>query len=218
MLVKNLRAFISAHRVAVGVAAATTLALFVAAMAVFKPWLLFVNTTANDTLPMVSATAPAAPPSQQAAPQASTDAQAPSPETEDTQAAPATDSPEQPASQEPVLVASGSFVSHEHTTTGTASVYRLPDGRHQLALADLSTTNGPDVRVWLSAGPVIEGRAGWFTAGDHAHLDVAPIKANRGNQLYDLPEDFSLDGWQSVVLWCEDFSVSFGAATLSQPA
>ncbi|SPT53265.1 Electron transfer DM13 [Actinomyces bovis] len=205
-MLTKLRSFIRAHRKATAAVATVTLVVLVAAMAVFKPWLLFVDTTVNDALPVPVAPAPSTPQSQ-----ASASAE-PAPNSTES----ATTAPTTPAG--PQLVSSGTFTSHEHTTTGTASIYRQPDGTLQLALANLSTSNGPDVRVWLSAGPVIEGTAGWFTAKDHAHLDVAPIKGNLGNQLYNLPAGTDLSQWQSVVLWCEDFSVSFGAAALSTPA
>jgi hypothetical protein len=41
-----------------------------------------------------------------------------------------------------------------------------------LALEDLDTTTGPDVHVWLSAADVVDGRAGWFTAGSAEHVDL----------------------------------------------
>lgn len=163
------------------------------ALVVFKPWLLFVNTEVNDTIPSVAAvTTPA-------------DSGHGTTESNSSSAAPSG----------PVIVSQGEFISHEHTTTGTARIYRLPDGSHQLALENLQTSNGPDVRVWLSKGPVIEGTAGWTTAGQHPHLDVAPIKGNLGNQVYELPADFNPEEWPTVDLWCEDFAVSFGAAALS---
>jgi len=94
-------------------------------------------------------------------------------------------------------------------------VIALPDGRRQLALESLSTTNGPDVHVWLSSGPVLEGTDGWFTAGAHPMVDLGMIKGNQGDQLYDIPDDVDLDLFRSVDLWCVQFSVSFGAAALS---
>lgn len=66
----------------------------------------------------------------------------------------------------------------------------------------------------MSAGPVVEGKAGWHTAEKHRHLDVAPIKGNRGDQLYNLPKGFDPARWPTVDLWCVRFSVSFGAAAL----
>lgn len=63
--------------------------------------------------------------------------------------------------------------------------------------------------------PVIPGKDGWFVAGKHEDLDLGPIKGNLGNQVYDLPEGTNINEWTSAVLWCDDFSVSFGAAELS---
>lgn len=213
-MLTKLLTLVRAHRRATAAVAAACLVAAGVALAVFKPWLLLVDTTVNDTLPVAAAPAPKASSSSAPAPDASEAA------SDDATAAADPQGPATPEAQPagPALVSTGTFTSHEHTTTGTASIYRLPDGRLQLALADLATSNGPDVRVWLSAGPVVEGFAGWFTAKDHAHLDVAPIKGNLGNQLYDLPEGTDLSQWQSVVLWCEDFSVSFGAAPLAPQA
>ncbi len=92
---------------------------------------------------------------------------------------------------------------------------QLPDGSRQLAIENLETTNGPDVHVWLSAGPVVEGFDGWFTAGGHPYVDLGMIKGNQGNQLYDIPADVDLAAYPTVDLWCVQFAVSFGAAALT---
>src|SRR6185436_6778297 len=69
--------------------------------------------------------------------------------------APSASSP--PASSEaaaapaaPLVVLRGAFVTHEHETKGDVRVVRYPDGRHTLELVDLDTSDGPDLRVWLS--------------------------------------------------------------------
>jgi hypothetical protein len=36
----------------------------------------------------------------------------------------------------------------------------------QLVLEDLATSDGPDLRVWLTDQPVLEGRDGWFVFDD----------------------------------------------------
>ena len=90
-----------------------------------------------------------------------------------------------------------------------------PDGTRQLAIESLETTNGPDVHVWLSAGPVIEGFDGWFTAAGYEYVDLGPIKGNLGDQLYDIPAGVgSGHAFRTVDLWCVQFAVSFGAAAL----
>ena len=156
-----------------------------ALLAVFQPWLLIVDVTVADDLP-TAVPAPSADPTGTFTP------------------APA-----------PVELAAGEFVSHEHTTTGTATIVQNPDGSRVLALAGLSTSNGPDLHVWLSAADVVEGRDGWFTAGSAAFVDLGALKGNLGDQTYDIPADADLSGIRSVTIWCVRFSVSFGAAQLA---
>jgi hypothetical protein len=179
--------------------------LAVAAALLFQPWLLFVDVRVDDEIPRA----------------VTTPATTASPDTADTAetggtAAGATAMPTaSPPAAGPVDLASGSFVSHEHETTGTVRVIEHPDGTRQLAIENLETTNGPDVHVWLSAGPVVEGIDGWFVAGGHPYVDLGLIKGNQGNQLYDIPAEVDLAAYPTVDLWCVQFSVSFGAAALS---
>ncbi|WP_278102335.1 DM13 domain-containing protein [Microbacterium proteolyticum] len=166
---------------------------------IFQPWLLFVDVRVDDALP---------------APAGSTaETVAPAPSAASTME-PVDDVTPAPAPG-PVDLLSGSFVSHEHETTGSVRVIQNADGSRQLALVGLQTSNGPDVHVWLSAGPVVEGRDGWYTAGGYDHIDLGPIKGNLGDQLYDIPADVDLSVFRAVDLWCERFSVSFGAAALA---
>jgi hypothetical protein len=119
-----------------------------------------------------------------------------------------------PAATDRVL-AQGTFVSHEHTTTGTVQLVALADGRRQLLLRDLSTSDGPDVWVWLSDQPVSTAQSSWNSFGTGHYVPLARLKGNQGNQVYDLPADVDLTAVRSVSLWCRRFSVSFGAAPLT---
>lgn len=158
----------------------------------FQPWKLVTDTQVADRLPVVEPTPRPA---------------VPTPSSSVT--APATPSP---AGNQ--VVAAGDFVTHEHRTNGSAEIVRLADGRHRLVLRDLDTSNGPDLRVWLTDQPVLEGTAGWRVFDDGEWLEVAKLKGNRGDQVYDLPDSIDLDGFRSVSIWCKRFSVSFGAADL----
>ncbi|TDB76575.1 DM13 domain-containing protein [Micromonospora sp. KC723] len=128
-------------------------------------------------------------------------------------AAPTADAPVVPAG--PVLVSRGQFVTHEHDTSGTARVVRADDGSHRLELVGLSTSNGPDLRVWLSDQPVRTGRAGWDVFDDGRWVELGRLKGNRGDQVYGIPAGTDLAGLTSVSIWCKRFSVSFGAAPLT---
>ena len=161
------------------------------ALALFKPWLLFVNQTVNDDLPITSAQTVQMVASDAAMPMANS------------------------AKTEAQLIASGDFISHEHTTSGKASIVKKADGTYQLAFENLNTSNGPDVHVWVSAGEVVEGLEGFKAAANHEKIDLGVIKGNIGNQVYDLPADFDITKWKSIDLWCDQFDVSFGAAPLN---
>lgn len=171
------------------------LGLGIAAL-VFKPWLLFIDVEVNEALPVIESPVATAEPTESLAP-------------EPTESS----TPEPPAG--PVQLSAGELLSHEHETSGTVRIIENPDGTRTLALENLSTSNGPDVHVWLSAAPVVAGYDGWFLANDPAHVDLGLIKGNLGNQVYDIPADVDLAQYPSVYLWCEQFSVSFGAAALS---
>lgn len=152
----------------------------------FQPWKLFTSKTISDTAPVI-ATVPAQP-----SPAASVG-------TPDTA----------------TLVGEGKLITHEHTTSGTAQLVRLPDGKLQLVLKDLSTSDGPDLRIWLTDQPVLEGKAGWHVFDDGKYVELGRLKGTHGTQVYDVPADVQPDQYTSVTIWCKRFSVSFGAAPLA---
>ncbi|MFD4240322.1 DM13 domain-containing protein [Streptomyces sp. NPDC058525] len=127
-------------------------------------------------------------------------------------AAPAGPSPTSAAA--PKTVAEGTFISHEHATSGTVKLIRLPDGSHTLRLEDLDTSNGPDLRVLITDAPVKEGTAGWTVFDDGKHVSLGKLKGNKGDQNYEIPATVNLAEYSSVSVWCDRFDVSFGAATL----
>jgi hypothetical protein len=132
-------------------------------------------------------------------------------------AAPAAVAPADPAPAGPMLLGSGELISHEHTTTGSVQVLGLPDGSRVLRLADLDTSNGPDLKVWITDAPVLPGREGWGVFDDGRWVDLGALKGNLGSSNYPLPADVDLGEFISVSIWCDRFNVSFGAAAL-EPA
>ncbi|MEV4440533.1 DM13 domain-containing protein [Streptomyces sp. NPDC049577] len=120
-----------------------------------------------------------------------------------------------PAAGRLQIVSSGRLISHEHTTTGTVKVVRLADGSHVLRLEGLDTSNGPDLRVWLTDAPVKEGVAGWRVFDDGKHVSLGRLKGNKGDQNYPIPADVRFSEYTSVTIWCARFDVSFGAAALT---
>jgi hypothetical protein len=110
------------------------------------------------------------------------------------------------------LLLSGEFKSIAHETKGSASIYRLTDGKLALRLADFSTSNGPDVRVYLVAAPDASDDETVKKAG---FVELGKLKGTDGNQNYDVPADLDLSKYRAVTIWCRRFSVNFGTAPLT---
>ncbi len=110
----------------------------------------------------------------------------------------------------PVELATGEFISREHETTGTARVLQLSDGQVIVRFEDFETSNGPVLVVWLSQNTA----DGADDAFDDRYFELGPLKGNVGDQNYVVPPEVDPTGWTSVVVWCDRFNVSFGAADL----
>ena len=108
---------------------------------------------------------------------------------------------ETPTSYAGTFVGVGDGIHHAE-----GSVYALPleDGSNVLRLENFRTTNGPDLFVYLATDK-----------GASEFVNLGVLKANIGNQNYDIPEDTDLDEYDTVLIWCRAFSLYFGSAELS---
>jgi hypothetical protein len=104
---------------------------------------------------------------------------------------------------------SGRFYSILHPTESTATIYLMGDGTRVLRFTSFSTSNGPDVHVYMVAADDAKEVA---TAQKAGFVDLGVIKGNIGDQNYRLGSD--LDLHRAVSIWCKRFSVNFGAAAL----
>ncbi|MDX6286332.1 MAG: hypothetical protein QOG53_1817 [Frankiales bacterium] len=105
-----------------------------------------------------------------------------------------------------IALSRGTFTSDEHKTTGTATLVRLPTGKHVITLTTFATSPGPDLRVYLVPGD------GQYVDG---YLDLGHLKGNKGNQQYTIPGTADLSRFGAVIIWCRAFTVPFGHAALS---
>jgi hypothetical protein len=112
----------------------------------------------------------------------------------------------------PQPLESGTFHSILHPTEGTATVYRLGDGNHLLRFTHFSTSNGPDVHIYMVAADDAKDDATVQRAG---FIDLGTIKGNIGDQNYTLGPDVDLSKYRAVSVWCKRFSVNFGSAALA---
>ncbi|MGB2602598.1 MAG: DM13 domain-containing protein [Candidatus Sulfotelmatobacter sp.] len=114
-------------------------------------------------------------------------------------------------SSSPQPLISGQFYSILHPTAGTATIYQMGDGTRVLRFTDFSTSNGPDVHVYMVASGDAKDAATVQQAG---FIDLGVIKGNLGDQNYTLGTDLDLSKYRAVSIWCKRFSVNFGAAAL----
>ena len=87
---------------------------------------------------------------------------------------------------------------------------RTAGGRRYVRFEDFETSNGPALKVYLSAAPA-SGPGDGF---DDRFVDLGDLKGNIGSQNYTIPAGVRLDRYRSVVVWCKRFSVPFAAAPL----
>jgi hypothetical protein len=119
-----------------------------------------------------------------------------------------------PDEVDPVKLVSGTVSGADkfHEGTGLASIYELADGSRVLRLEKLDVTNGPDLHVILSPVANPDGRDDVMSDG---YVDLGKLKGNRGNQNYDIPDDFEIGNGISVVIYCAPFHVIFATASLT---
>lgn len=115
------------------------------------------------------------------------------------------------AGSSPQPLVSGQFYSILHPTAGTATIYQMGDGTRVLRFTSFSTSNGPDVHVYMVAADDAKDIATVQKAG---FVDLGVIKGNIGDQNYTLGSDLDLAKYRAVSIWCKRFSVNFGAAAL----
>ena len=101
----------------------------------------------------------------------------------------------------------GTFVGVDdgiHDAQGTVRTIPLDHGNNVLRLENFKATNGPDLYVYLAT----DDKASEF-------VSLGKLKANNGNQNYDIPENTDLEKYSKVLIWCKAFGVLFGNADLS---
>src|SRR6266700_5090533 len=106
---------------------------------------------------------------------------------------------------------SGRFYSILHPTEGTATIYQMGDGTRVLRFTSFSTSNGPDVHVYMVAADDAKDVATVQQAG---FIDLGALKGNIGDQNYMLGGNVDLAKYRAVSIWCKRFNVHFGAAAL----
>jgi hypothetical protein len=100
----------------------------------------------------------------------------------------------------------GAIRGIDHRASGTAVIYRQPDGRYVVGLEDIDIQPGPDYDLYVVPGENREATLGGVRLGD--------LRGNRGTQFYEVPAGVNLgDGPWTVLVWCQTFAVPVAGAT-----
>ncbi|QTE39806.1 DM13 domain-containing protein [Mucilaginibacter gossypii] len=108
------------------------------------------------------------------------------------------------ASQSKPASNSGDFSNGPYgTVTGTARVF-LTGGKYQLALEGFSTSNGPDLKVYISQeqNPV-------------HFVNLGSLKSTSGNQVYDIPSEANVKDYAYALIYCQQYHHLFGYTQLT---
>jgi hypothetical protein len=163
---------------------------FVAAY--FEPQLLFINKTVHEAPPLARANALSALNKKPARAQDPANA------------------PMTAVAHQTHILSTGHFRSYEHSSHGKAIVLQLIDGERFVRFVNFATSNGPDLRVYLSTTATTVPNADFA----HNFVELGHLKGNIGDQNYSISSRVHLLRYQSVVIWCARFDVAFAAAPL----
>ena len=112
------------------------------------------------------------------------------------------------------VVYTGAFTSLNHETSGGLRIELDETGDRVIFLDDFAVLNGPALVVGLSRQPTAGMNDG--NAWPDDTVDLGDLAGARGAQEYDIPEGTDVDAFSSVVIWCEDFFVAFGAGSFAK--
>jgi len=105
----------------------------------------------------------------------------------------------------------GAFKTLHALAQGHARLAKNAQGRWTLIITGLKTEPAPDLHVWLvPQSPVRDTPA--LMQGKHP--DLGTIQTTTKSRTSVLPTGVDPAEYRNAVLWCEQFSVAFAAATL----
>lgn len=107
---------------------------------------------------------------------------------------------------EPATLRAAAIHGIDHRATGTAVIYRQPDGSLVVGLERIDIQPGPDYDVYVVPGVDREDPSGGTRLDD--------LRGNKGTQYYPVPSgtDVATGEW-TVLVWCQTFDVPVAGAT-----
>jgi Electron transfer DM13 len=101
------------------------------------------------------------------------------------------------------LIKQGSFSGNmSYVVTGTAGLYDF-EGKKYIYLQNFSTSAGPDLKLYVAT-----------TTSATQFVSLGTLKSNSGTQSYLITNPPDFNTYNKVLIWCQQFSVLFGASTI----
>ena len=107
------------------------------------------------------------------------------------------------------ILAVGDFESIEKTVEGSFQIVKKKDGKRYLELSkDFLNSEGPGLEILLhkDSAPI--------DVQLHDYTSLGTLSSIEGKQSYLLSPNVNLDRYKSVVIYCREFHVNFGAAEI----
>ncbi len=108
-----------------------------------------------------------------------------------------------------MTIASGNFMASEHPTAGKAMIIEENGQKYLELSADFKSDNGPDLHVLLHR----DQKPMQYHANNY--LILGKLQNVQGKQRYLIPKTTNVSDFQSAVIWCKQFSATFGFAPLT---
>ncbi|MEZ5825753.1 MAG: DM13 domain-containing protein [Geminicoccaceae bacterium] len=91
----------------------------------------------------------------------------------------------------------------DHVASGQVLIEEDANGRIVRLGTDFFLDGAPDPKIGFGVdGQFVEGTL------------IGALQSNAGEQVYRIPSDLDASGFTDVILWCEQFAVPLGQATL----
>ena len=102
-----------------------------------------------------------------------------------------------------VTKSAGNFINGPYGSVSGTAALLIQDGQYLLSLSNFSTSNGPDLHVYLSK----EQQPIRF-------IDLGRLRQNRGDQVYRINGITDANQYRFALIHCQQFNHLFGSASL----
>ncbi len=106
----------------------------------------------------------------------------------------------------------GTFQKKKEKIAGTFTIKKNGDKTVLELSDDFKTRSGPDLQIIIS--PVAFEKVNGKNALKSGAVSIAPLKSNKGGQVFEIPADMNLADMSCILIHCVKYSRLWGGAPL----